>query len=95
MPMDVDKAAPSANAGGAGAPGFETDENRIAAIVRIAGVEPISGGDEMNVTMAMRRAGAVILCEYQGEVESETLAERVYWVMQTVRLWETRMPYSE
>ncbi len=28
--------------------------------------------------------------KYQGEVESENLAERVYWVMGTVRLQEGR-----
>jgi len=73
--------------------------DEITAIVRIAGIDPIPKGlgapDEMNVTPAMRRAGAIILWEYRGEVESEVLAERVYWVMRTVRLRETQRPDNE
>lgn len=67
-------------------------QDEIAAIVRTAGIEPVSSGalDEMDVSPAMRRAGAIIVAEYQEEVESEALAERVYWVMRTVRLGEIR-----
>jgi hypothetical protein len=69
---------------------------QIAAITRIAGVEPLSGAsDEMIVSPAMRRAGGIILSEFQREAEPEDLAERVYWVMRTVLLRETQRTDNE
>jgi len=42
----------------------------------------------------MRQAGATILWEFCGNVESEVLVERVYLVMHTVRLREILKPKS-
>jgi hypothetical protein len=60
----------------------------ILAVLGIAGVTPKYCLDELQVSTAMRRAGGIILSEYQGEVEADEVAERVYWVMRTVLLLE-------
>lgn len=43
MPLDVGKAAPSANAGGAGAPGFTENEKKLLAIAKgaITGIDKV------------------------------------------------------
>ncbi len=63
----------------------------IAAVVRIAGLrEPADRLDELEASPAMRRAGGIILAEFQGQLESEDLAERVYWAMRTAFLQRGR-----